>query len=98
MKLTLRKRAKRIAEPYVAQYGRSPAWVKSATLVLIALILLPDPFDWVPRIAFMDEVLYASILLHLLHKYGALPHEEKKSAKDLVKEIFTKDKDGSGTV
>ena len=94
--MTLRKRAKRVAEPYVAQYGRSPMWVKSATWVLIALILLPDPFDWFPGIAFMDEVLYASVLLHLLHKYGALPDEEKKSAKDLVKEIFTKDKDANG--
>jgi uncharacterized membrane protein YkvA (DUF1232 family) len=90
--LTLRKRAKRIAEPYVAQYGRSPAWVKSATLVLIALILLPDPFDWIPGIAFLDELLYATILLKLLHKYGALPDENQKNPKDLVMEILGRDK------
>jgi uncharacterized membrane protein YkvA (DUF1232 family) len=90
--LTLRKRAKRIAEPYVAQYGRSPAWVKSATLVLIALILLPDPFDWIPGIAFLDELLYATILLRLLHKYGALPNEDRKNPKDLVMEILGRDK------
>ena len=89
--MTLRKREKRIAEPYVAQYGRVPGWVKIATWVLIALMLLPDPFDWIPGIAFMDEVLYASILLLLLYKYGGLPNEEKKSAKDLVTEIFSRD-------
>jgi uncharacterized membrane protein YkvA (DUF1232 family) len=90
--LTLRKRAKRLAEPYIAQYGRSPLWVKSATLVLIALILLPDPFDWIPGIAFLDELLYATILLRLLHRYGALPDEDRKSAKDLVTELLKKDK------
>lgn len=90
--MTLRKRAKRIAEPYVAQYGRSPVWVKSATLVLIALIILPDPFDWIPGIAFLDELLYATILLRLLHKYGALPDEDRKNPKDLVMEILGRDK------
>jgi uncharacterized membrane protein YkvA (DUF1232 family) len=89
--MTLKNRAKRIAAPYLAQYKRSPAWVKVATVTLITLILLPDPFDWFPGIAFLDEVMYATILLKLLHKYGALPHEEKKSAKDLIKEIFEKD-------
>ena len=91
--MTLRKRAKRIAEPYVAQYGRVPGWVKIATWILIALILIPDPFDWFPGIAFLDEILYASILLGLLHKYGALPGEKRTTAKDLVEEIFKKDRD-----
>jgi hypothetical protein len=86
--LTIRKRAKQIAEPLIAQYGRSPFLVKTATWVLIALILLPDPFDWIPGIAFMDEILYASILLRILHKYGALPNEDKKTAKDLVTYIL----------
>jgi uncharacterized membrane protein YkvA (DUF1232 family) len=90
--LTLQKRAKRIAEPYIAQYGRSPVWVKSATLVLIALIILPDPFDWIPGIAFLDELLYATILLRLLHEYGALPDEDRKNPKDLVMEILGRDK------
>lgn len=89
--LSLKQRAKRLAEPYVAQYGRVPGWVKIATWVLIALMLLPDLFDWVPGLGLLDEVLYASILLHLLYKYGGLPDEEKKSAKDLVSEIFRKD-------
>ena len=86
--MTLRKRAKQIAEPFVAQYGRSPVLVKTATWVLIALILLPDPFDWIPGIAFMDEILYASVLLRILHKYGSLPNEDKRTAKDLLNEIL----------
>jgi uncharacterized membrane protein YkvA (DUF1232 family) len=92
LNLTLRKRARRLAEPYIAQYGRSPLWVKSATLLLIGLIILPDPFDWIPGIAFLDELLYATILLRLLHRYGALPDEDRKSAKDLVTELLKKDK------
>jgi hypothetical protein len=90
--LSIRKRAKEIAEPYIAQYGRSPVLVKSATWILIALILLPDPFDWIPGLTFADEILYASILLHILHRYGALPDENKKSAKDLVNEILGRKK------
>ncbi len=86
--MTLQKRAKLVAEPYIAQFGRSPKWVKSIVIILVMLILLPDPFDWFPGIAFLDELLYASLLLKLLHKYGALPNESKKTAKDLVKEII----------
>ena len=67
-------------------------WVKSATLVLIGLIILPDPFDWIPGIAFLDELLYATILLRLLHRYGAMPNEDRKSAKDLVTELLKKDR------
>lgn len=89
--MTLIQRAKRVSVPYVAQYNRSPRWVKATTVLLITLILLPDPFDWFPGIAFLDEVMYATILLKLLYKYGALPNEQKKTAKDLIKEIFEKD-------
>lgn len=89
--MTIRQRASRIAEPYIAQFNRSPWWVKAITLGLIALIILPDPFDWVPGLALVDELLYATLLLKLLHKYGALPNEAKKSPKDLVKEILKKD-------
>jgi uncharacterized membrane protein YkvA (DUF1232 family) len=93
LKLSLQKRAKLIAEPYIAQYGRVPGWVKIATWVLIAMMLLPDPFDWVPGLGLLDEILYASILLGLLYKYGALPGEKKLSAKELVNDIFNKDRD-----
>jgi hypothetical protein len=83
-----RDRVRVVATPYVAQYKRAPWWVKGLTLTLIGLILLPDPFDWIPGIAFMDELLYAYLLLGLLHRYGAAPGEGKKSAKDLVNEIL----------
>lgn len=89
--MTFKERTRRIASPYIYQYKRSPWWVKSLTLVLIGLIILPDPFDWFPGIAFLDEVFYATLLLKLLYKYGALPHEEKKSPKDLMMEILRKD-------
>lgn len=92
--MTIRKRARIIAQRYTANYHRAPWWVKTITWILIALIILPDPFDWIPGLTLADEILYASILLHLLHKYGALPDEDKKSAKDLVKEILGKDRHG----
>jgi uncharacterized membrane protein YkvA (DUF1232 family) len=92
--LTIRRRAKIVAERYTQHYKSSPWWVKSVTWLLIALIILPDPFDWIPGVTFLDELMYASILLHLLHKYGALPDEDKKNAKDLVKEILGKDHHG----
>jgi len=89
--MTLGQRTKRVAEPYIAQYRRSPWWVKGLTLGLVGLIILPDPFDWFPGIAFLDELLYATLLIKLLYKYGALPYEEKKNPKDLVIEILRKD-------
>jgi hypothetical protein len=91
--LNLRSRVRTIATRYTHNYRRCPWWVKAATWVLITLIILPDPFDWIPGLTLVDEVLYASLLLHLLHKYGALPDEDKKSARDLIKEIFAKDKE-----
>ena len=76
------------AKPHLTQYGRAPGWVKGVTWVLVALIIIPDPFDWIPGLALMDELLYASVLLWLLHKYGAAAGEDKRSAKDLVNEII----------
>ena len=86
--MTLKQRVKDAAKPHLAQYGRAPVLVKGATWVLVALIIIPDPFDWIPGLALMDELLYASVLLWLLHKYGAAAGEDKRSAKDLVNEII----------
>jgi len=86
--LTLKQRVKDAAKPHLAQYGRAPVLVKGATWVLVALIIIPDPFDWIPGLALMDELLYASVLLWLLHKYGAAADEDRRSAKDLVNEII----------
>jgi hypothetical protein len=92
--LTLKQRVKDAAKPHLAQYGRAPVLVKGATWVLVALIIIPDPFDWIPGLALMDELLYASVLLWLLHKYGAAAGEDKRSAKDLVNEIIGRKTDG----
>jgi hypothetical protein len=61
--LTLKQRVKDAAKPHLAQYGRAPVLVKGATWILVALIIIPDPFDWIPGLALMDELLYASVLL-----------------------------------
>ncbi len=90
------KRTKQAAKPYISHYRRAPLWVQIVTWVLILLIILPDPFDWIPGLTLADEILYASLLLHLLHKYGALPDEDKKSPMDLIREILGKDADKHG--
>jgi hypothetical protein len=90
--LTLKQRVKDAAKPHLAQYGRAPVLVKGFVWVLVALIVIPDPFDWIPGLALMDELLYASVLLWLLHKYGAAAGEDKRSAKDLVNEILGRKK------
>ncbi len=90
--MTLKQRVKDAAKPHLAQYGRAPVLVKGATWILVALIIIPDPFDWIPGLALMDELLYASVLLWLLHKYGAAAGEDKRSARDLVNEILGRKK------
>ncbi len=90
--MTLKQRVKDAAKPHLAQYGRASVLVKGATWILVALIIIPDPFDWIPGLALMDELLYASVLLWLLHKYGAAAGEDKRSARDLVNEILGRKK------
>jgi hypothetical protein len=90
--VTLRARVREAAKPHIAQYGRAPLVVKWVAWALVALIVIPDPFDWIPGLALMDELLYASILLWLLHKYGAAAGDDKRSAKDLVNEILGRKK------
>ncbi len=90
--MTLKQRVKDAAKPHLARYGRAPVLVKGATWILVALIIIPDPFDWIPGLALMDELLYASVLLWLLHKYGAAAGEDKRSARDLVNEILGRKK------
>lgn len=90
--MTFKQRVKDAAKPHLAQYGRAPVLVKGATWILVALIIIPDPFDWIPGLALMDELLYASVLLWLLHKYGAAAGEDKRSARDLVSEILGRKK------
>ena len=84
------KRARVAAIPYVAQYKRSPRWVKSVTVACIVWMFIPDFFDLIPGIAYLDEILAATIMLKLLHKYGALPDEDPTKPIDLVKQILGK--------
>jgi uncharacterized membrane protein YkvA (DUF1232 family) len=90
--LSLRKRAKEAAKPYIAQYKRAPRWVKSITIACIIWIMIPDILDLIPGLAYLDELLAATLMLKLLHKYGALPDEDEKSPKDLIMEILGKEK------
>jgi uncharacterized membrane protein YkvA (DUF1232 family) len=89
--LTLRKRLKAVARPYRDQFNRSPRWVKAISVLCVGYLAVPiDLFDILfPWMAFTDDIFIASILLKLLHKYGSLPDEDKKTAKDLFIEITT---------
>lgn len=88
----IRQRAKEAAKPYIAQYKRAPRWVKNVTIACIVWMMIPDFFDLIPGLAYLDELLAATLMLKLLHKYGALPDEDKKSPKDLIMEILGKEK------
>jgi uncharacterized membrane protein YkvA (DUF1232 family) len=88
--MTILQRARRAAVPYIAQYKRSPRWVKSVTVACIVWMFIPDIFDLIPGIAYLDELLAATIMLKLLHRYGALPNEDSTRPMDLVKEILGK--------
>lgn len=82
---------KKIAKPYIAQYKRSPIWVKGLSFVIIMWIASPiDVWDIVfPFAAYADDLFLAGILLKLLHKYGSLPEEELSTPRDLVDQIKT---------
>jgi hypothetical protein len=54
-------------------------------------MLIPDFFDLIPGLAYLDELLAATLMLKLLHKYGALPDEDKKTPRDLIMEILGKE-------
>lgn len=88
----IRQRANLAAQPYIAQYKRAPRWVKSVTIACIVWMMIPDFLDLIPGLAYLDELLAATLMLKLLHKYGALPDEDKKSPKDLIMEILGKEK------
>lgn len=75
--------------PYIKQFNRSPIRIKivaSACLVWLAIPI--DPFDLIfPWIAWQDDILIASYLLKLLHKYGSEPGDRYRGPKDLVQEL-----------
>jgi uncharacterized membrane protein YkvA (DUF1232 family) len=80
---------KEIAKPYLAQYRRSPRWVRSLSFLIIMYIATPiDLWDiLVPFAAYADDLFLAGVLLKLLHKYGSLPDEEQTSPRDIINQI-----------
>lgn len=80
---------KDIAKPYIAQYKRSPLWVKVVSFLIISYIAFPIHL-WdilFPWMAFSEDIFLAGVLLKLLHKYGSLPSEDKTTPSDIIKQI-----------
>ena len=78
-----------IAKPYIAQYKRSPLWVKVVSFLIISYIAFPIHI-WdilFPWMAFSEDIFLAGVLLKLLHKYGSLPSEDKTTPSDIIKQI-----------
>ena len=81
---------KEIAKPYLAQYKRSPPWVKVVSSLIIAYIAFPIHL-WdilFPWMAFSEDIFLAGVLLKLLHKYGSLPQEDKTTPRDIMDKII----------
>lgn len=80
---------RKVAKPYIAQYKRSPLWVKIVSFLIIIYIATPiDPFDILfPWMAFSEDLFLAGVLLKLLHKYGSLPEEDKTTPRDIINQI-----------
>ena len=79
-----------IAKPYIAQYRRSPLWVRIVSFAIVIYIATPiDPFDVLfPWMAFSEDLFLAGVLLKLLHKYGSLPEEDKTTPRDIMDQII----------
>jgi uncharacterized membrane protein YkvA (DUF1232 family) len=82
--------------PYVAQFKRSPLWVKIVAVLCVAYLVMPiDPWDvLLPWLAFHDDIFVAGLLLKLLHKYGGLPDEDPMTPRQLLTNIRLKVKAG----
>jgi uncharacterized membrane protein YkvA (DUF1232 family) len=79
-------------KPYIAQFHRSPLWVKIVAALCITYIVIPiDLFDILfPWMAYTDDIFLAGILLKLLHKYGGMPEEDQTTPIELIKKIINK--------
>lgn len=86
----MRTRIKEATRQYVAQFQRAPWWVKVIATLCIAYLVVPiDPFDVLfPWMAFSDDLFIAGLLLKLLHKYGAIPGDEKLTPLQLLTKIL----------
>lgn len=85
----MRTRIKDGLRPYVEQFKRSPLWVKIIVWMCISYLALPiDLWDIVmPWFAYADDLFIAGLLLKLLHKYGALPHEDRTTPSQLLTKL-----------
>lgn len=79
-------------KPYIAQFHRSPLWVKIVAVLCITYIMIPiDLFDILfPWMAWSDDIFIAGILLKLLHKYGGIPEDDPITPIELIKKIVKK--------
>lgn len=85
----MRTRIKDGLRPYVAQFKRSPLWVKIIVWMCLAYLALPiDLWDvLMPWFAYADDLFIAGLLLKLLHKHGALPGEDRMTPAQLLTKI-----------
>lgn len=85
--------------PYVAQFKRSPLWVKVIATLCLAYLAMPiDPWDvLVPWLAWQDDLFIAGLLLKLLHKYGGLAEEDRMTPSQLLTNIVTAVKEARGS-
>ena len=83
---------KETLKPYIAQFHRSPLWVKIVAVLCITYIMIPiDLFDILfPWMAYSDDIFIAGILLKLLHKYGGIPEDDPITPIELIKKIVKK--------
>ena len=77
---------KEVAKPYIAQYKRSPLWVRVVSFIIVMYIATPiDLWDiFVPFAAYADDLFLAGILLKLLYKYGSVSGEVRTTPRDIV--------------
>jgi uncharacterized membrane protein YkvA (DUF1232 family) len=82
-------RIRDIAKPYIAQYKRSPLWVKIVSSLIVLYLAAPiDIFDILfPWMALADDLFLAGVLLKLLHKHGSLPEEDQTTPRDIINQI-----------
>lgn len=90
MRVQMLERIRTGTRQYVAQFKRAPWWVKVVATLCIAYLVVPiDPFDVLfPWLAFSDDLFIATMLLKLLHKYGAVPGDEKLTPLQLLTKLL----------
>lgn len=85
----MRTRVKDGLRPYVEQFKRSPLRIKILVWICLLYLAIPiDPWDvLLPWLAWQDDLFIAGLLLKLLHKYGALPGEDRMTPYQLLTNI-----------